>query len=138
MNPYILIIDADAQAAKITGAVISQIASTADLKIASNIQDGWSLMQQRWPDLLLIDPSQHQSHALKLIQRIKTVNPATRVVVIASIPTPALRRRMNDLAVDLYFEKPLLLPLCVGELRALMHVGEPDSPPSSMPISIAR
>lgn len=128
MEPSILIIDADPQAAHITGAVIAQLAPNARLTITSSTLDGLSLMQQRWPDLLFIDPSPHQSSAFKMIQQAKTVRPSTRVVAIASIPTPALRRRMQELGVDLYCEKPLLLPLCMNELRALLQPSTTPAP----------
>lgn len=128
MESSFLIIDPDHHAAQITGVILSRLAPQASVKIVARPQEGWTLMQERWPELLLIDPSPEQSAALNLIQQARTAEQHTRIVAIASAPTPPLRRYMQQLDVDLYFEKPLLLPLCLSELRVLLN--RQDTPAS--------
>jgi DNA-binding NarL/FixJ family response regulator len=56
-----------------------------------------------------------------LIVQLKAERPDARVIVVASAPTPALRRKMAGLGVDTYLEKPALLPLLLQELLATLR-----------------
>jgi DNA-binding NarL/FixJ family response regulator len=79
----------------------------------------------QYPDVLIIDPSPHDSASVRLIQDLKAARPDARVIVISSGPTPTLRRTITDLHVDAYLEKPILLGLFKHQLCVLLRSAAP-------------
>jgi DNA-binding NarL/FixJ family response regulator len=55
-----------------------------------------------------------------LIQAFKTARPHGLVIVLASAPTPSLRRTMHRLGVDVYLEKPVTLGVLQREVKAAL------------------
>ena len=78
-------------------------------------------MQEQWPDILIIDPSPHSLEGAQLIRHFRAAHSEAIVVVVAGVPTPGLRRSMQELAVNIYLEKPALLPLLWRELNTLLQ-----------------
>jgi response regulator of citrate/malate metabolism len=117
----ILIVDPDKSAAEVTAAVVQRIAPTASLAIERLLEDASASMQQRQPDVLIIDPSPYHLAGIQLIELLKRAHPVMRMIVVASSPTPALRTKMQYLGVDGYLEKPALLPLFVQELHDILQ-----------------
>src|SRR3954447_11562788 len=108
MNPHILIVDSDASAARITRAGVVRVAPAATLVVETDAEGGLRSARNHPPDLLIIDPPRHSPLGTQLIRELKA-SPAGHVIVLASAPTPALRRQMQVLGVDMYLEKPTLL-----------------------------
>lgn len=121
MVPHILIIDADASAAQATAAVMTRVVPDATLDIELTPERGLLNMQRHRPDILVVDLSLHSLTGVRLIVRFKEECPQGSVIVVASAPTPALRRSMQELDVDMYLEKPAPLARCIPELRAALH-----------------
>lgn len=121
MNLHILLVDADASAAHITSAIVQRSAPDATLRIEPHIPSCWTSVQQSPPDVLIVDPAPYGQFGLQLIQDCKELQPAMRVIVLASAPTPGLRQRMQRLGVDLYLEKPAPLALLSDRLKAALH-----------------
>ena len=118
---HILIIDTDIHAAQVTSAVISRPLPAAPVAIASSYEAAMCNMQVQRPDILIIDPSPHSLDGSRLIEHVKAACPEVIVVVVAGAPTPGLCRRMQDLGVNIYLEKPALLPLLWHELHTLLE-----------------
>lgn len=117
MNLHILIIDADAAAAQVTRARIARIVPGATFAVERDPERGWLSAQQHKPDIVLIDPARHRLHCGLLLQLIKEAHPATGVIVLDSAPTPAFRRSMHQLGVDLYLDKASSLVFLGDGLR---------------------
>lgn len=133
MNLHILLVDADAGAAQITGAIVQRSAPEATLRIEPTISSGWASAQHGPPDVLIVDPAPYGQSGLRLIQDCKALQPAMRVIVLASAPTPSLRQRMQGLGVDLYLEKPAPLALLSDTLKAALHGDDGDSSAVQLP-----
>jgi DNA-binding NarL/FixJ family response regulator len=121
MVPHVLIVDANPSAAQVTCAMVARAMPQATVEIAPTIECALLTVARQPPDALFIDPSPHTPAAAQLIAELKAAYPNARVIVIASMPTPALRRTMEGLGVDAYLEKPALLPLLQHELHALLE-----------------
>jgi DNA-binding response OmpR family regulator len=130
MVPHILIIDADLGAAQVTRAVVARTLPDATVAMAPTVERALLSMQEQRPDALIIDPAPQIRDGTRLIEQFKAARPDAPVIVVASMPTPALRRTMAGLGVDTYLEKPALLPLLRNQLQALLHNDAPAAPPS--------
>ncbi len=118
MASHILVIDADASAAEVTCALVRRLAPSATIAREARPEQGWLAAQRTVPDVLIIDPSSHDSTGTLLIQLCQKQNPGIRVIVLASVPTPVLRRQLQHLDVHMYLEKPVASALLVDQLRA--------------------
>ena len=125
MSPHILILDADAIAAQVTEAGVTRALPEATLAVVTDVDDGWQSVQAARPDALIIDPAPHNLASAWLIQAFKAENPDAPVIVLASAPTPNLRRTLYRLGVDVYLEKPVSLPVLLQELLISLRV--PDN-----------
>jgi CheY-like chemotaxis protein len=121
VEPHILVVDADASAAQVTGAVVTQVAPRAHITVAPSLIEGLQRMRHERPDVLLIDPARQGRTVARAIQDIKDIHRGMYIIVLASIPTPTLRRSMQQLGVDVYLEKPVLLPLFIKEMSAALE-----------------
>jgi len=121
MPVHILIVDMDAHAAQATSAVVSRPIPQAAVMVASSYAQAIRSMQEQWPDILIIDPSPHSLEGAKLIRHFRAAHSEAIVVVVAGVPTPRLRRSMQELDVNIYLEKPALLPLLGRELHTLLQ-----------------
>jgi DNA-binding NarL/FixJ family response regulator len=121
MPPHILIVDADVSAAQITAAVVQHIAPAATVTVERTPARAWLSFQHRPPDVLIVDPAPQGPTDTLLIQLLKQERPQAHVIVVASEPTPALRRKLHDLTVEAYLEKPTPLAVLADHLRALFQ-----------------
>jgi DNA-binding response OmpR family regulator len=128
MVPHILIVDTDMSAAKVTRAVVSRAVPEARVAIAPAGGDIALNVHSDCPDVLIIDPSPHHVDGVRLIRELKAERASARVIVIASAPTPALRRMMAEVQVDAYLEKPVLLTFFQNQLRALLRNDAASAP----------
>jgi DNA-binding NtrC family response regulator len=128
MVPHILIVDSDSSAAQVTRAVVARAIPEATLAVASTFERAQFSMQGQRPDALIIDPAPQSRDGTRLIEQFKVMCPDAPVIVVASMPTPALRRTMAGLGVGTYLEKPALLPLLRQELHALVPTGAAAEP----------
>jgi DNA-binding NarL/FixJ family response regulator len=120
MPTHILLVDADANASMVTCAFVRRLAPHATVACERTAQAAWSSFQRVRPDLLVIDPSPFGPQGLLLIHLLRQQHPDCRVVVLASRPTPVLRRKCAELRIDAYLEKPAPLPLLGDQLRAML------------------
>jgi DNA-binding NarL/FixJ family response regulator len=123
---HILVVDADRNASLVTCAFVQRVAPHATVTCESTPRDAWLSFQRTPPDVLVLDPSPYGPQAILLLQLLKQQHPHCRVVILASMPTPGLRRKLREMQVDAYLEKPAPLPLLAEQLRAML--AEPPAP----------
>ena len=133
MIPHILIVESDVAAAQVTSAMLARAVPTAIVSVESDFAAARRSLQSHPPDVLIVDPVHHRPESIWLVQHLKTKHPDAHVIIIASAPTPALRREMESLGVDAYLEKPELLSLQLQQLlMALRSVPPAQSAPANM------
>jgi DNA-binding NarL/FixJ family response regulator len=135
MIPHILIVESDIAAAQVTSAMLTRAVPTASVSVESDFAAAWRSLQSHPPDVLIVDPVRHRPESNRLVQHLKTKHPDAHVIIIASTPTPALRREMEGLGVDAYLEKPELLSLQLQHLLAALRP-VPLVPPASANMEI--
>ena len=123
MIPHILIVESDDAAAQVTSAMLARAVPTAIVSVESDFAAAQRSMQSHPPDVLIVDPVLHRPESIWLVGHLKTKHPDAHVIIIASTPTPALRREMERLGVDAYLEKPELLSLQIKQLLAALRPG---------------
>jgi DNA-binding response OmpR family regulator len=111
MSLHILIVDADRSAAQVTGAAVTRSLPAATVTVTTDPAHAWPRHQPESLDVLIIDPPSRRPAGTQLIRRAQAIWPGVLVIVLASAPTPALRRDLRALGVDVYLEKPTLLPV---------------------------
>ena len=123
MTPHILIVEADVAAAQVTSAMLARAVPTAIVSVESDFAAARRTLESHPPDVLIIDPVLHRPESIWLVQHLKTKHPDAHIIIIASEPTPALRREMEHLGVEAYLEKPELLSLRLQQLLAALRPG---------------
>ena len=131
MIPHILIVESDVAAAQVTSAMLARAVPTAIVSVESDFAAARRSMQSHPPDVLIVDPVRHRPESIWLVQHLKMKHPDAHVIIIASTPTPALRREMEGLGVDAYLEKPELLSLQIQQLLAALRPAPPAHPASA-------
>lgn len=133
MAVHVLIVDADPSAATVTGAVVRRIAPDAIVEHEPGLDPEQLRRLGIKPDVLIIDPAAHTFRALHLLRQCKADLPATRVVILASAPTPALRTAARHLDIEAYLEKPATLAKLMEKLRGVLVVEE-EVPAAPLPV----
>ena len=119
MAAHVLIVDPNHSAAEVTRAIVSRALAEATLTVVHSLDDARLALRAQGPDILILDPAPAWPQAEALIQQAKQASPDLRVMVLASAPTPALRRASAALGVELYLEKPALLSQLAQALHPL-------------------
>jgi DNA-binding NarL/FixJ family response regulator len=130
MEPHVLIVDADASAAEVTGAIVRHITPAATIEIAATPERGWFSVRRRMPDVLIIDPSPDRTEGFVLVRLCQQLQPPPQIVVLTSAPTPILRSQARQLGVHIYLEKPAALAQLVEQLRAVLDRPQERPAPS--------
>lgn len=117
MAPHILIIDPDASAAQITRAGVERAIPEATLEVEPNADLGLLSIERHRPDVVIIDPPLHSLMTGRLIQSLKEIDPEAQVIVLASSPTPVLRRYLQHMGADVYLAKPAPLTTLIEAVR---------------------
>ena len=120
MSPHVLILDADPSAAQVTRAGVARALPDATLDVESTAERGWASAQAHQPDLVIVDPGAHNLGNLWLIQALRAASPHTLIIVLASVSTPGLKRRLESMGVDVYLEKPAPLTVLLAAVRDRM------------------
>ena len=129
MIPHILIVEADCAAAQVTSAMLARAVPSASVSVESNVAAARRSMQEHPPNVVIVDPVRQLPESIGLVQHVKTEHPDVRIIVIASAPTPALRREMEGLGVAAYLEKPALLSVQIQQLLATLRPAPLVLPP---------
>ena len=116
---HILIVDKDLGAAQVTRAIVERAAPDARLTVEPDSEQARRNLPRLQPDVVIIDPSPALHAGTQMIAAAKGAAHTAQVIVLASAPSAGLRRKMRDLGVDLYHEKPS--PLLVADLRGFFE-----------------
>lgn len=119
--PRILILDANASAAQVTRAGVQRAVPQASIAVEATPENAWINAQREPPDLLIIDPVPAELASAWLIQTIKATYPSSRVIVLASAPTSAIRRNGGRVAIDVYLEKPAPLSALMQAVQKVLE-----------------
>jgi DNA-binding NarL/FixJ family response regulator len=117
MPVHILIIDEDVSAAQVTGECLRRFLPNVTITIELTTHDGWIRLQQIAPDAVILDPGLHITPAMFFVSYLHQTYPHVRVIILASAPTPLLKKTMCDLNIDLYLKKPIPVTVLVAALR---------------------
>jgi DNA-binding NarL/FixJ family response regulator len=120
MTPHILIVDANTSAAHVTRGVIARTLPGATVEVVPTLAAAKLLLQLQPHDMLILDPSPDTLADAQFLQALKEDLPAAHVMVLCSAPTPALRRQMEAVGVDVYLEKPVVLSQFAQKLRSIL------------------
>lgn len=120
MPPHVLILDADPGAAQVTRAGVARALPDATLDVESTAERGWASAKAHQPDLVIVDPGAHNLGNLWLIQALRSAHPHALIIVLASVSTPGLKRRLESMGVDVYLEKPAPLTVLLAAVRDRM------------------
>lgn len=104
-----------------TGAIVRHMTPSATLDLVATPERGWLSARRYRPDVLIIDPSRDRSEGFGLIRLCQQLQPVPQIVVLASAPTPILRRQAQQFGVQVYLEKPAPLALLVERLRGVLE-----------------
>lgn len=121
MTLHILIVDADRSAAQVTRAAVARSLPAATVTVTTDPAHAWARSQPEPLDVLIIDPPPRRPAGTQLIRQVQAIWPDVLVIVLASAPTPALRRDLRAIAVDVYLEKPALLPVVLAALHTALQ-----------------
>jgi DNA-binding response OmpR family regulator len=124
MGAHILIVDGDASAAEVTKAGIRRALPDASLAVAANPDQGWECVQERRPDVLIVDPSPHCLGSAWMVRALKREAPEARVIVLTSAALPYLDRLMRQIGVDVHLNKPVALVRLIDEVRGVLRTTE--------------
>jgi DNA-binding NarL/FixJ family response regulator len=116
---HILIVDQDIGAAQVTRAIVERAAPDARLTLEPDSEQARRNLPTLQPDVVIIDPSPAMLAGTQMIEAAKGAAHTAQVIVLASAPSAGLRRKMRDLGVDMYHEKPS--PLLVADLRCFFE-----------------
>ena len=120
MIPHILIIDPDEAAARVTRALLTRVVPAAAVVVEPTVERGRRRVQERPPDILLLDVSANQLADERLIREVRALNPHTRVIALAGGETRAARRLLATQQIDGYLEKASAPETLVRALRELL------------------
>ncbi|MDZ4721611.1 MAG: response regulator [Roseiflexaceae bacterium] len=118
--PHILIIDADSSAASVTRTLVERVDPHAIVAVESTAERGQLSALRHRPDILIIDPSPHNRSDEELVKQLKLHDPGVRIIVLTSSSTLLMRRRMDELGIDLYIEKLTAPTPLIDGLRSLL------------------
>lgn len=128
MVPHILIVDPDASATRITRAGVERVVPEATVTVEPNPERAWRSIQRHCPDVLIIDPPPHTPATERLIQDLKRLSPLAQVIVLASTPTPTLRRTLQQVGADTYLAKPAPLAVLMEALQLAVQQFQERAP----------
>jgi len=121
MSGQILIIDADVSAAQVTQACLRRVLPQIPVIIVPSIRGVWEQLPQSAPSAIIIDPGTQVVETALCIHYIRQTCPQALVLILASAPTPLLKKTMRDLPVDAYLEKPVAASVLIQALQGLLQ-----------------
>jgi DNA-binding NarL/FixJ family response regulator len=101
----VLVVDNNARYRQQLGRMIGKVYSSALLYEAENISEALSLGEQVRPQLAFIDVVLEDEDGIQCARRLRTISPATRVVVISAYPDREFRRQAISAGVIAFLDK---------------------------------
>jgi DNA-binding NarL/FixJ family response regulator len=101
----ILIVD---DSAVVRDRLIQLLSGLQEMEIAGEAGDaerGRELMKKLKPDVIIIDVQMRNGGGIDLLQDMKRMEPASRVIVLTNEAYPEIRNRCLDAGADYFFDK---------------------------------
>lgn len=91
---------------------------------AGDADRGRELTKKLKPDVIIIDVQMRKGGGIDLLQDIKRIEPAPRVIVLTNEAYPEIRSRCLDTGADYFFDKSTEYQEMVAVLRGIpLHSG---------------
>jgi DNA-binding response OmpR family regulator len=120
---------------KMSAALVSGIeAAGYEVIAASSAEEGFFLVHQTQPDLLLLDLTLPQRNGLDILKQIRSEGIDVRVMILTSHNTVEDRVEGLRTGADDYLGKPFSFPELVARIDALLRRFLPDAPTSAFQI----
>lgn len=89
---------------------------------AAHAEHGKSLARKFKPDAIIIDVQLRNGRGIELLQEMKRIDPASRVIVLTNEAYPEIRNRCLAAGADYFFDKSTEYQEMVAVLRSGMPV----------------
>ncbi|OGW84447.1 MAG: hypothetical protein A3C35_02860 [Omnitrophica bacterium RIFCSPHIGHO2_02_FULL_46_11] len=117
----LLIIDDERDICDILEDVFQEQKGYAILK-ADNGQDGVELVKKHHPDVILLDVKlQAGMDGVEVLQEIKRHHPKAKIVMITGFVEEVMERKIKELGVDAYIEKPFTPPQIINAVKDVLQ-----------------
>ena len=117
----LLIIDDERDICDILEDVFQEQKGYAILK-ADNGQDGVELVKKHHPDVILLDVKlQAGMDGVEVLQEIKRHHPQAKIVMITGFVEEVMERKIKELGVDAYIEKPFTPPQIINAVKDVLQ-----------------
>ena len=117
----LLIIDDERDICDILEDVFQEQKGYAILK-ADNGQDGVELVKKHHPDVILLDVKlQAGMDGVEVLQEIKRHHPKAKIVMITGFVEEVMERKIKELGVDAYIEKPFTPPQIINAVKGVLQ-----------------
>jgi len=112
------------------------LAEPADYEVvtAGTAEEALELVSDRPFGVVLADMVLPKMSGLELLERVRLMQPETRVIIMSAYGTDEVRERAATLGAFDYVDKPFPLPELKGIVMRAFGVGSPDAPaPPQLP-----
>lgn len=129
----VLVIEDDKKLAAALSAGIS--AEGYDVSVASSAEEGFFLLHQQQPDLLLLDVTLPSRNGLDLLRQVREDRIDVRVMLLTSHNSVEDRVQGLRTGADDYLGKPFSFPELLARMEALLRRMQPTLPPSTLSVA---
>ena len=91
--------------------------------IANNGVEALKLIQEKKPDLVVLDIIMPHLDGLEVLERLNTmdIDPMPRIIVLSAVSKDKITQRALSLGADYYFEKPFDMEILVKRIRQMLN-----------------
>jgi DNA-binding NarL/FixJ family response regulator len=86
---------------------------------ADDVPAAKELVKKLKPDVAILDIRMPSGSGADLVQELKQLNPAPKVIMLTNYPYPENRKKCMDLGADFFFDKSTEFQEVVGVLRSM-------------------
>ncbi len=110
----------------------SFLAEPADYEVvtAGTAEEALELVSDRPFGVVLADMVLPRMSGLELLERVRLMQPETRVIIMSAYGTDEVRQRAAGLGAFDYVDKPFPLPELKGIVMRAFGTASPDAPPT--------
>jgi DNA-binding NtrC family response regulator len=108
------------------------LAEPADYEVvtAGTAEEALELVSERPFGVVLADMVLPKMNGLELLERVRLMQPETRVIIMSAYGTDEVRDRATALGAFGYMDKPFPLPKLKGMVMRAFGPVDPDAPPA--------
>jgi two-component system, response regulator RegA len=133
-RPDLLLVDDDATFCRVLSQALSK--RGFDVRVAHNVADGQTAAEQSPPEYAVVDLKMPGPSGLELVQKLKSLDEHTRIVVLTGYASVATAIEAIKLGAVHYLTKPADADEIVAAFQRA--AGDAGTPVEARPISVAR